>query len=302
MILEVKHELSSDHVPVLVTLGIAKNTQNEQIKITNWDMYADLLTNNPPKFESLRNRKDIDEAINTFTEKINTAINNASRYVSKEQYANRLPKKIREMISERNRIRKRWHLTWSPQLKKEINKLNKIIKKEIDLFRNDIWEEKILSLSPIDGSLWSFIKNLKRKPDSTRPIFTDDKIAITNEEKAEVLAKHLAEQFTPNRHPRDLDFVYDVCYKVRDWLNAPTVRKPIKLATPLEIKELIKRLKARKAPGHDTISNIAIKKLPMNIITKFTGIINASLSISYFPTVWKHAKIILLPKPGKDTT
>ncbi|KFM66762.1 RNA-directed DNA polymerase from mobile element jockey, partial [Stegodyphus mimosarum] len=117
-----------------------------------------------------------------------------------------------------------------------------------------------------------------------------------------MLVDHLEDQFKPNREPRDVNFVYDVCYTIRDWLNAPTAREMIQIATPYEVKDLIKRLKVKKAPGHDSINNYTIKKLPDNCIAKITSIINACLYHRYFPPSWKHAKIILLPKPDKDAT
>ncbi|KFM71878.1 putative RNA-directed DNA polymerase from transposon X-element, partial [Stegodyphus mimosarum] len=302
MKLEVKHELNSDHIPVLVTLGTHKQVINEKIRITDWNMFSDMLRENPPSLGTLKTRNDIDTAVDTISKSVLDAISKASRYVNKEKFSGRLPNDIRQLISQRNHLRKRWHITWSPQIKREWNKLNKIIKKKIDEHRNTLWEEKILSLSPNDGTLWTFIKKLKRNNGSIRPIYFEDTIAITNKDKASVLANHLEKQFMPNRIPRNIDFTYDICYQVRDYLNAPTVRKQPKYATPLEVKDIIKKLKIKKAPGHDTINNIAIRNLPDNLIAKYTSIINACLSISYFPKVWKHAKVILLPKPGKDTT
>ncbi|KFM83215.1 putative RNA-directed DNA polymerase from transposon X-element, partial [Stegodyphus mimosarum] len=117
-----------------------------------------------------------------------------------------------------------------------------------------------------------------------------------------VMANHLENQFMPNDQPNDPVFTYDVRYCVQDYLNGPTARYKTEFTSPREVMEIIKRLKNRKAPGYDDINNITIKNLPLSTVIKFTGILNACLDKSYFPSKWKTAKIILLPKPGKDGT
>ena len=57
-----------------------------------------------------------------------------------------------------------------------------------------------------------------------------------------------------------------------------------------------------KAYGPYHINSTILKKFPQKTITHITRLYNATLSTGYFPTALKVAKIILLPKPGKDHT
>ena len=69
-----------------------------------------------------------------------------------------------------------------------------------------------------------------------------------------------------------------------------------------EIKDAISRLKIRKAPGHDGISNRLLKSAPPAFISFLAKLYNACLTIGYFPRKWKVGKIVAIPKPGKDPT
>jgi hypothetical protein len=66
------------------------------------------------------------------------------------------------------------------------------------------------------------------------------------------------------------------------------------------LKKLIKSLKLKKSCGIDGIPNECLKHLPRRPLVHLTHLFNHCLRLSYFPSSWKEAKIITLPKPGKD--
>ena len=72
------------------------------------------------------------------------------------------------------------------------------------------------------------------------------------------------------------------------------------IVSPNEIATIIKNLKSNKAPGFDNIGNIVLKRLPRKAIILLSKIFNGCLSLGYFPEQWKVAKVLPLPKPGKD--
>jgi retron-type reverse transcriptase len=56
----------------------------------------------------------------------------------------------------------------------------------------------------------------------------------------------------------------------------------------------------RKACGIDGIPNECLRRLPRRPLVHLTPLINNSIRLSHFPPPWKDAKLITLPKPGKD--
>jgi len=70
-----------------------------------------------------------------------------------------------------------------------------------------------------------------------------------------------------------------------------------------ELSSIIKTLKSNKAPGHDCLKGIFLKKTYNSTKCFILRIINACLKISYFPDLWKRGNLIILWKnPAGDTT
>jgi hypothetical protein len=67
------------------------------------------------------------------------------------------------------------------------------------------------------------------------------------------------------------------------------------------LEDKIGSLKKKKAPGPDNISNTALKLLPPKVVVTLAAIFNASLRLCHFPSRWKNATVIFIPKPGKNS-
>ncbi|KAL0270294.1 UNVERIFIED_CONTAM: hypothetical protein PYX00_007756 [Menopon gallinae] len=57
---------------------------------------------------------------------------------------------------------------------------------------------------------------------------------------------------------------------------------------------------SRKAPGWDLITGKVVRELSPKCLRILTIIYNSILRLGYFPSLWKVADIIMLPKPGKS--
>lgn len=74
--------------------------------------------------------------------------------------------------------------------------------------------------------------------------------------------------------------------------------------TKLELENVIKKMKNKKAPGPDAIP-LQIIKLIMEtrqIPEKIREIMNNHIKTGTFPDIWKTAKLMLIPKPKKNPT
>ena len=75
----------------------------------------------------------------------------------------------------------------------------------------------------------------------------------------------------------------------------------IEWITPELIQTVFKLFKSKKSPGTDGIKPIAYKHLPTNIIQHLQIIYKAVIMLEYTPKIWKEAKLIFIPKPGKSS-
>jgi hypothetical protein len=87
---------------------------------------------------------------------------------------------------------------------------------------------------------------------------------------------------------------------MRAYVYAP-VSEP-KLTSPSEVQQAIRGLKVGKAPGPNGIPNRVLRYLPKRAITFLTKVFNAVLRRQYFPSAWKHARVVSILKPGKNST
>ena len=67
-----------------------------------------------------------------------------------------------------------------------------------------------------------------------------------------------------------------------------------------ELEEALKKMKQKKAPGPDGITNEMLKHLGPGTKRTLLRIYNQSWSTGTVPTIWKEAVIRAIPKKGKD--
>ncbi|MFS5355118.1 reverse transcriptase family protein, partial [Streptococcus agalactiae] len=122
----------------------------------------------------------------------------------------------------------------------------------------------------------------------------------TNADKAETFADTLERECRENTHPEEDEQHERKVRRVVRRLRSTEDLEEVKPTSPTEVEGIIKRLKNRKAPGKDGITNVMVKQLPRKGIAAITNIINAVLRTRHFPTGWKQADIIMFSKPKKD--
>jgi len=119
---------------------------------------------------------------------------------------------------------------------------------------------------------------------------------LTDYEKTEVLFNTLESQFQPVAEPSGPAVTEMVDVTLR-YFQTPASEP--KLSNPDEVHEAIRGLKVGKAPGPNGILNRALKHLPQRAVSLLAQIFNAILT-HHFPSLWKHARVTSILKPGKD--
>ncbi|CAA9999005.1 unnamed protein product, partial [Nesidiocoris tenuis] len=93
-----------------------------------------------------------------------------------------------------------------------------------------------------------------------------------------------------------MEFNQEVLESIQSPLNLSTFSEYF---TPAQVKNSIRRSSTKKAPGNDLITQPLLVNLPRKTLVLLTSIYNAMLRITYFPTAWKRATVILIKKPNK---
>jgi hypothetical protein len=117
-------------------------------------------------------------------------------------------------------------------------------------------------------------------------------------DQTNAVADCLENQFTP----------HDMCDEnherraedgVQTLLAAEDNDSPEKIR-PCHLQKLINTLTLKRACVIHGIPNEYVKHLPRRSLVHLTHLINHCIQLSHFPISWKEAKVVALPKPGKD--
>ncbi|GFS53099.1 probable RNA-directed DNA polymerase from transposon X-element [Nephila pilipes] len=220
--IRVIHDLSSDHLPVILTL----NTNSTFLKLpeqlsTNWENFKFILNSNPLPIPNTSSNEDIENSI----EQIGVTISEALVTASKPKFKPpplRLPIEIRNKIRRKNYVRRVWQRCRNPALKSELRALSNEIKREIQHFSQERWGKHIEGLSPDTNTLWRETPRLK-KPFHTIPPLKGalGSVSVAPILWVEVIADSLQKQFEPNEgeNPR---FSAHTTRKVQGFLASPT--------------------------------------------------------------------------------
>lgn len=305
---EVIHQLSSDHRPVTLELGPPPNTAPPTRLITDWEKVASMLADHEsPLYTALNDHvnslEDTAAAVDCLTSGLRAIVSACTREVPVAVDRRwQLPSYLRDLIRQKNAATRAYDSCPSPSRKNVMNRLQTCLKRQVQAYRNEMWNDLLGEISPSHQAYWKLVRALKTdtvvemppltRPDHPTPAFDDI-------DKAECLASSLEAQCSPSAEPVDPAHLALVNDEVeRRALGAPE-GPPLRPVTLDEVKSLVRKLKPKKAPGADGISNRLIKSFPENLLIILVAIFNTCLSKCQFPAAWKQADVIGIHKPGK---
>jgi len=85
----------------------------------------------------------------------------------------------------------------------------------------------------------------------------------------------------------------------RFFRNTIPNNSPLHLTNIYEVKRKILSLKLRSTPGNDGITPLILRHLSRKTLAHLTYLFNHLLRLGHFPTCWKRAKVVPIPKPNK---
>ncbi|GFX21900.1 hypothetical protein TNCV_2311781 [Trichonephila clavipes] len=192
---------------------------------------------------------DIQKAFDRFTDTVRAAHSHASRPIEtlRKSFT---PHHIHKLIRQKNQFRNLYHRTLDPHYKTLYNRAQKNVKKELKNYTNENWTARLQALNTQDNSLWAVQKFFKNKRSDIPSLHCTTGTAITDKQKADILAESILNNFTENeRQNNDFDDDDEI---VNNTVNAFLSHPPpptAETAYPSEIISYIKSSNPKKAPG-----------------------------------------------------
>lgn len=134
----------------------------------------------------------IDEEIRNSTNQIQSTVDSRTYTPSRKKNRNQLLNEI----NEKNRHWRKWQHTRDPQLKRRLNNKIKFIKCILATNKQDDWDSFLDQMDTRDGSIYKLNKCLFDKPPAAHPFTGQDGFVFSSEDKAELFADSLENQFT----------------------------------------------------------------------------------------------------------
>lgn len=299
------NELSSDHNPIVFTLYSQTKSENPlriyDYENTDWDKFRQMARDEVKITPNIRAVSELEIEVQRYTNTIKKCIEQTVPIKCVKQIQDNLPQYIIELIKDRNKIRRLWQRTRNVEHKKLMKKHSNGIRSAIINHRNETWRKKLEKLNVNDNSLWRMTKLFKNEFKLVPTIVKSGEEAITDIEKANMLASQFEEVHNLNIN-NNTNEQNSIINQLQQYINEASNEDWLKYITsPAEVKEIIKTLPSRKAPGMDKIQNIIFKNLGRKPIVQLMYIINATIKLAHFPRHWKTGKIIPILKVGKNS-
>lgn len=292
-------QYSSDHKPISTAFMLTVPEEARPIrrawKKTDEKKLVRLVVEGLPKVEKLplNTREDLDGAVVSLAELIQGAIECAvpiaKPYKAARSFWN---SDCTEKIQTTKRLQRRWQATRDDEdwieYRRAANMKGKTLRRAKNLqFRRETAE------AAQTKNIWKLAK--WARTESHRPkslpqfptINFQGEEATTIEDKARLLSK----KFFP---PPPAATLGDI-----EGFDYPPPVQISRLTTKDDITAYIRRVKADKAPGPDTITNRILKILADHISQPLERIFNECVELGYHPKHFREATTIALKKPGK---
>lgn len=317
--IEVSYELHSDHLPIILELGVPLPdrilTCLEPIpcfRKANWSRFRAIFDRLVDlKYFTLEgdfNSADIDERISHLTDLIVEATDRCVPLCIPKLNRLAVPPHLLAMIYERRRLRRQFIRNGRPPIIADrISILSSLIDKDFQQLHNTQFQREIAKIIPGEDhnrKLFKLAKNLRGPRTKLGSLKDDSRVYISNMEKADVFASvFVNNHLTSHSNVPSSTFEEEV-KRQADQIRSLSIRNvdPSILFKPSEVKSVLKNLKNGKAPGADRIRNESLKYGSRKLLVAITMIFNACIQLSYFPKTWRNAVGCPVPKPNKPSS
>ncbi|GBP91286.1 RNA-directed DNA polymerase from mobile element jockey [Eumeta japonica] len=198
---EVLYDIDTQHLPILITLGTTAHMTPARPSThrTDWSAFKSTLEELHIG-KSFSCPEEVDTAAQRLTEKVQAAYSAAiTRLPARTSRRWDLPPHLKLALQKKCNLQKLWARTRCPRIKRELNHIKQVLRQALWTFRGAAWEETIEQAGEDWKPLHLLCRRLTRSPAPECPLF--DKTGTRRyaaKDRAEILAEHLEEQFTPH--------------------------------------------------------------------------------------------------------
>ena len=293
----------SDHRPVILTLGRNRKPEAAKprwnYKKANWGLFKHR-TSELTKDITVQGR-DINKVIKEFNSGILQAAKESIPRGARKEYKPYWSAELQELDDALSEARREAERNPSQENNIELQRAKaKFLKFSLQARRKS-WREKTSSLNFEKDSrkLWNLTKRLNDESSNRRKItLVENNEVLTEKQAADQFAKSYAAESNIAVNGQQRREVGRILRQ--NMTKAPTTKAMEQPITQTELTSALQRLKTRKSPGPDLISNEMLTHLGSTAQGKLLEIFNSSWNQGVLPQIWREAIMKPLLKTGKD--
>ena len=312
--------IGTDHLPVITTIQLPSNIapQTPPVRsIFNSQVFVNTICKEFDSFDPhCQTKENIDEKTKEIQKLFTYAMESATSSV-RSRKKRHLPPEILQKIQLRKALFKNMKESKDPLTKlqwtKLYNKANKEVKNSLKVFDQNELEEFVTGLvkEKDSGKMWKKLNKFKNcqdpTPDLNTPLIRPDGLyAESVDEKCEIFATRLEgihqtprNPFFDNEWRNDVDSFVERNEHLFSISYSDLYEEELQIITTSMFRSKI-ILAKKGAPGEDGITYGLLQKCPDSVLGKICTVLNLCQHFGYYPDNWKHAKVKMMPKPGKD--
>ena len=301
--------LSSDHYPIKITIATTDQSNRDPLprynyKKANWELYSvDPVWQSIPSIESFSDCREILEDL--YSRLTSAANNHIPRYVPKRFYP--VPywnAECQRLWNERERLYRLQKRSGLLADKISWKRARALTKKTIKQSKEQELHDYLSSMkhtTPM-SIIYQKLRQMRGKPPRSISFLKDPRteytshIAIANK-LADSFASISSYEHCPPAFQR-IRLETEQCPLDFNCAQNPSYNSPF---TNTELKSMLQSAK-NTTPGPDEVHYLMLKNLPDNAQDHLLRMYNKFWTESYYPPQWRTARIIPIPKPGKDHT
>jgi hypothetical protein len=286
------------HPPMVidVSLPLVSPTQNGPFDYFKYDSgdYA-LLYNilSSHDWSCVYDASSIDSAVFNLTEAVQDAMEQAIPriHISKSKFPHWFSGSLKFYIKKKNYFYRRYRKHKSASFYDAFSFYRKLVKATIKVDRLRWLETINANLKTQPKQFWKYVASFRKKSSSSIQLMVDGTHLTDHSEVANAFANHFQSSFN-NPSPG--------VFSCPSSSSSGSISVPP--ITDSDIFKALKRLKPSKSVGLDNIPGFIIKGCAPIFVPIFKHIFNLSLSQQYFPTLWKQAAVVPIPKKGNSAS
>lgn len=307
------HELfTSDHYPVRFEINCNHNPlsriKNEFYNYSraDWSAFRAKLDQliEPTLVEAsskeYMDNNSIDELIHILTNATNEAVESTIPKYSNNKSEFIITPQLRSLITERNYFRRRFTRTRHPFDELKFKELKSRVTNCICELKRNRLDKILIDCNYAHNNIFKIIKTKRHvNLPALRPVSANQRLITSKEGKAEELANTFINNHKNSLHNNLKTHTNKINKEVARYLesDAPFHAPEVEME---EVISILRQSKTGKASGLDAINIKVVKNFPVVALKLLVLIFNLCNKQCYFPTPWKIAKTIAIPKPGKD--